>query len=669
MLIQVSRGFQCLLEALLRSWLLLLLGFGLAANIYSDAHLHRVPIFAIFIALSGLVIAYRYSAKPSAETEAYWYKIGIGLLLLAVIASLGWVLCFDSVQISDFGVYFRCGTMPHTSLTEWVSICQSKYMHSNLIYWNRSLLYTFIAGKFAGANYLFFKIYNVVWHAATLILWFFGIRYYYGARVAAIATALLMVYPEWWFTLTLATTDNVALFFLIAFLLLVPQLGRIGSKGWVVLGVAGAMFCANQLRTLGPLLMLALIGWGIWSACKERALPVLLKVFFVLMVYIGIGLIVGHYSPTNITEPFIFLKSLSAVDFSSRQDFGSNYSWVEHFWFSMPKEVRGEVAAHKLLVEFVYNVSQLPVYLYHKAADLFSGVGYSYLAADPSAVFNADTFFTVPKSTVPFSFAMLQWFAAFEMVLLTLSCWFLLRNRLDSVVLTSLMWAAIFLLITLGLSEAQPRYSILIMPVLALLSALSLSPGATVMVSLRGNHQQSSISILKSILSGFAFFILAFLLTVFITHLLAAKLPEPLIQSKQDPEGVQLGQACNALPAKIEGSYNRLHIVPAVGSSCVSVSIPLPDSTSGVAFFVAGEKFPFMFESSVISPYSYQVASGQKVLLTDALGDKSVRWYHIALPDNLRAATNSLSFVLRSHSAVKGVEPFDIWFFKTTFQK
>jgi hypothetical protein len=662
MLMQVSRGFLSLLEALLRSWLLLLLGFGLVANIYSDSHLQRVPISAIFIALFGLVIAYRYSAKPSANTEAYWYKIGIVLLFLAVIASLGWALCFDSVQISDFGVYFRCGTAPHTSLTEWVSICQSKYLHTNLIYWNRSLLYTFIAGKFAGANYLFLKIYNVVWHAATLILWFFGIRYYYGARLATIATALLMVYPEWWFTLTLATTDNVALFFLIAFLLLVPQLERVGSKVWVVLGLAGVMACANQLRTIGPLLMLALIGWGIWSVCKERALSVLLKVFFVLIVYISIGLIVGHYSPVNITESFIFLKALSAVDFSSRQDFGSNYSWMEHFWFSMPKEVKADVAAHKLLVEFVYNVKQLPIYLYHKAADLFSGVGYSYLAADPSAVFNADTFFTVPKSTVPFSFAILRWFSAFEMVLLTLSCWFLLRNRLDSVVLTGLMWAAVFLLITLGLSEAQPRYSVLIMPVLALLSALALFPvTAAEMGSQGSNHQESSISILKSI--G------AFLLTVFISHLLTAKLPEPLIQSKQDPDGVQLGQACNALPAKIEASYNRLHIVPAVGSSCVSVTIPLHESTSDVSFFVAGERFPFMFEPAVISPYSYQVASGQKVLLTDALGDKSVQWYHLALPYDSRAATNSLSFVLRSRSAVRDIEPFDVWFFKTTLQK
>ena len=136
--------------------------------------------------------------------------------------TLAFSLHYQSPQISDFGVYYHCGTSFALSptLTDWMNNCQSSYTFQSAYYWTRSLLYTVPVGLSFGDNYLALKLFNVGIHILSIIIFYILIKKLYDKQTSLLAIIILIINPEWWFTLTLATSDNLTVLCVTLFLLL-----------------------------------------------------------------------------------------------------------------------------------------------------------------------------------------------------------------------------------------------------------------------------------------------------------------------------------------------------------------------------------------------------------------------------------------------------------------
>jgi hypothetical protein len=312
-----------LIESLLRGWVAFILLLSLFAYLQSPDASWLFTSATLLLAPALLGFAYHFHTQ-SPKNQLLWNRVGICFLGISIFITFLWAWKFDSVQISDFGVYFRCGAEISQDIEKWVDDCQSNYLHKNLIYWGRSLLYTTPLASFTGADYPALKLYNATLHTVTMFLWFFGLRQYYGPRIALASTLLLLLYPEWWFTITLATTDNAALLCVVAFILLLPKLNRCGRGGLIILGLSLILFAANLLRAIGPILMLAILFWAIFKQSTKREPHLIVYVFCILVLYAFLNWLLGRATPSTASDPLQFLKVFSLIDFGSTQDFGSN---------------------------------------------------------------------------------------------------------------------------------------------------------------------------------------------------------------------------------------------------------------------------------------------------------------------------------------------------------
>lgn len=639
-----------LLEALFRGWSAFILFLGLFASMNGDS---LKSITCITIALSAvLIIVTRKNRAKTLTVE----NPNIDLICFMVIVTLSllcylWVLKFDSVQVSDFGVYFRCGTEKHSNISAWITSCQSKYLNENLIYWSRSLLYSIPFGIFSGADYDAFKIYNASLHVATIVTWFLGLRYYFGSRIAITATLILTVYPEWWFTTTLVTSDNSAIFFIVAFLLLLPQIER-RSYGWLtVTALAFTIFAANQLRTIGPMLAATLIFWVILAQLSKPNFATIVRGLTVLGLYFVLNFILRQLTPFSSPDPIQFLKYLSAVDFSSAQDFDTNYQWFEHFWSAIPPESKNTVGWSKVLLEFSWGFDKLPSYLYKKAAIFFSGTGYYFFSSFPFGL-NPDTVFTVPKNTIPFIPSTFSWMKMAVTFCAALSLFSLIKIKLNGPALAAVLWLSAFTLMVLGLGEVQPRYSVLIAPALSLLAAQALFSSQTkenTVVSQPIDVKIPSI-VFVALLMATVFGIIVMGLSVW--HSVNAT---PNQNAKNFPNSL-----CDSRLARIEKSYKRVRVILPTGASCAAISIPVNLSKKSVTFFVSGTRFPFPFEPKVLSPFHYSLLAQEQTLLESSLEFDSTKWHRIDFPK--LGTINELLLIVRRQD-ITNENVLDFWFF------
>ncbi|MEO7465169.1 MAG: hypothetical protein ABIV42_06825, partial [Nitrosospira sp.] len=550
------------------------------------------------------------------------------VLGLSTFVTFLWAWKFDSVQISDFGVYFRCGAEISQDIEKWVDDCQSNYLHKNLIYWGRSLLYTTPLASLTGADYPALKLYNATLHTVTMFVWFFGLRQYYGPRIALASTLLLLLYPEWWFTITLATTDNAALLCVVAFILLLPKLNRCARGGLIIIGLSLILFAANLLRAVGPILMLAILFWALFKQCTRREPYLIVHILYVLVLYAFLNWLLGRVTPSTASDPLQFLKVFSLIDFGSTQDFGSNYVWGEHFWFSIPEEWRASVAFRKIFLEVVNGFYQWPLYLYHKASMLFNGSGYYSFSSSLHTGFNPDTIFTVPLSTVPFSATVFPLLAAIVFFYLVLATWAILRVRLTGPDLVAAIWLGAFSLVILGLGETQPRYSVLVAPALSLLAAIALfrreEPTAK-------QHPGFSNTSTLNTSRGFLLIAALFGTTVFGLYIIKSAIPNPMLRATQSSYVDHGFSECEYQSAKLESTYKRLRIVTPKGTKCASVNLPLSKAVTAISFFVSGSNFPFLWESPIRSTFRYRVEINDRVFLNTSLDNESTRWHLLDL--------------------------------------
>lgn len=617
-----------LIEAMACGWAAFVLGLGILAWVQAPAIAWQLKAGTAIASLAVLFGVRRWCAR-SAGNGIEWDRVGIVFIIATVAATFWWAWHFDTVQNSDFGIYFRCGRHVGSDIGQWIDACQSAYLHKNLVYWGRSLLYTAPLNAISDGSYPALKLFNAALHAATTVLWFLGLRHYYGARTATVASVLLALYPEWWFTTTLATTDNAAVLCIVAFVLLLPKLNASTHPVLVVVGLAASVFAANLLRNVGPLLVAGLLLWLVVGRCNRYAIG---RAVAVVALYSLANRVVGGMLPPLVAEPLPTLKMMSAIDFNSMQDFASNYPWGEHFWFAIEDGERARVALDKISLEIFNGFQRWPAYLYDKAASLFTGSGYYAFSSFQNFGINPDTVQNVPRSTVPFVPSTLPWLGAAVAFLLLPAMWTIVTTRVTGPALAAVLWLGAFALIVLGMSEAQPRYSLLIAPTLALLAALALSQRTPPELPRTAGIRFTAI--------GCAVIAAAFALVAAAIPVVGSTRSNPLLHAAAVPP-TSAPECAPQPPARIEATYKRLRIVMPPGSDCASVVLPLSAGTKELAFFVSGAKLPFLWEPPLQSPFRYSLKLDDRVLLDAALGEKPVRWHRV--PVDARATRTTLT--------------------------
>jgi hypothetical protein len=491
---------------------------------------------------------------------------------------------------------------------------------------------------------------NAALHSATLLIWFFGLLRIYGIRIALVATVLLGIFPEFWFTTTLATTDNVVVLFIVLFMLLLPRLGASKPVG-AIFGIAAILFFANVLRTIGPLMALGMMLWACVESGQNRRWHVALNVVGVIFIYVLLGTCLALFVPHGIADPLQLIKALSSIDFHSTQDFASNYPWGEYFWFSMPESVRMKVALVRVLREFIYGFEFLPTYLFGKIATLFSGTGYYGLSSFDFAAFNPDTFFNVPKSTIPFHAEWFPYFSAISFLYAGLALKSVISASPREGQLVSIAWIVAFCLLVLCLGETQGRYVVLIAPALSLLASLAL---VSERFDSSAQQERKIVSYRAACGLGLLFALYGVLLVVFAV---AKKVDDPLALSVRLDDKSVLSDGCR--DAKVVTTYKNVRVTMPPGTRCAVLLLPLRNEVKELSFFVSAAVFPYLWEPKKFSDLAYSVVSDSTKLYQTDLGLAPVRWQKINLLPGGNEKTHDVRFVL-SRTAASVEETYDV---------
>jgi hypothetical protein len=627
----------------------------------------RVPaVGALLLALAaaGWWLAMRRPATPAGD--AAWHKAGLAVLGVTCAAGFGWALAFDSNQASDFGIYYRCGTHFKDTLFTWMESCRSNYFHQpDYTYWSRALVYSAPFGLLFGDNYPLFKLYNAALHAATLAVLYFGVRRLAGARPAVVALILLALYPEWFFSVTMATPDNIGVGLLLGFLLLLPATLRTqGPRGWLLaLALAVLAFLAHLARTLGPFLMITLVLATLVSLRRDAWKLPLLRAAAVVVLYVLANAALVAAAGRPIQGQFALLERISSVDLHEPlQNYRVVFGWLDQFLPVLPESARTKVALQRIVTELAHGFAEYPLYLLAKVRVFTEGTGY-YLYSSMDGGANPDSVMTAPAYTVPTHPALVFILAGFVLFLASAAFLALLRGRRGTLLDACVFFTAVFCAVMLGFGDTQQRYSLLIAPALAIITAMSMFPStsgetATTSASIGGLSPRLATTAWS--LGALALLGGLFAAGLVLAPALARRIPEPLVEARQEAHAAIDGMQCNEAPVKLQANYKKLQATPAPAGGCFTLWAPLPDGARSVEFFLSRDEMRFPFEPRTAAPYRVRVEQGGRILLDADLGQDSVRWYQLNLQPAAAGQGQGVRFVVVP-KAPGTKEPLDLW--------
>lgn len=258
----------------------------------SPLSLSDVAGTAIVVAAYGLLFA---AAKFLLRAERDSRTVVATTLLCFVALRASWVAVFDSYQISDFGIYYRCAV---EILGGTIERC------TDPTYWTRGLFVAAPSLFLFGPGLHAIEIGNVIVSTITAFLVYrlaAGPGTDNGSIVAGVvAVAVFAIYPDSLYTMTLTSHDAYGLMWLAAYLLgaghLIRTICGANRFGWIhaamvalLLGIA--MFLAEVSRSYGQLLLItslvvAAIGmiFGIRvDGIGRRRLPLAALVFLLVI--------------------------------------------------------------------------------------------------------------------------------------------------------------------------------------------------------------------------------------------------------------------------------------------------------------------------------------------------------------------------------------------------
>lgn len=641
-------------ETMLCAWVVCILGLSIVSAVESAWKYSVAPIAVLFIVAALSIHMQLRQSLPNSNWRD-WRKASGLFIVTVVVAKLLWILFFDSAQISDFGVYFRCGISQAKSLQLAVNECQSSVLELNSTYWVRSFFYSFPIGVMFNENYTGFKLSNALLHIITINIWYFGVQRSYGPRVALVSSALFVLYPEYWFTVTLVSTDNAALLFVVLFILTLPRIGQSGKIS-VATAIALGMviFFAQQLRSLGLILLISTLAWFLLNQSKSKKL-ILINCSIVFASYNIFQNTFSAFFSAGLPDLFSPLKILSAIDFRSTQDFSVNYLWAEHYWPALPKGMLFGTATQKILVE-LSQFSQWPLYLLKKSSIIFSGTGYYGLSSFNYPPGNPDSSLVVAKSTIPFLSSVFPWMGVFICLVIVSSLKTILCFPKSGPAFASIILIGAFSLVVLGMGEAQARYSLLIAPALALLASISFFP--------QDVRKSQDLTLKVSLVSfrliyGFLCISATYLAVVLGVALLR---PEGNISERATLATLEESNifGCNNKGIGLNTNYKEVKVSFDQGAECAVFYIELQEGKRNLSFFVSGSKFPYRFEDKPNSRFNYNISSGGIIGLSESLKSRTVVWHQISLQTN---SDNRIYFyVARSVSDTKDYLLFSLFY-------
>ncbi|RXV73310.1 hypothetical protein D1006_13875 [Burkholderia stabilis] len=635
--------------------------FGLWSALHAFPDTPHALTVAILmpLALCGLYFA---AGRLNRAGDKAWQQAGTVLLGAFVVVTFVWAIAFDSSQASDFGIYYRCGTHLQSDLAAWMSSCRSHFFYQpDNTYWTRSLVYSAPFGVLLGDHYPLFKIYNASLHGLTMALMFFGLARLKGPRVATIALLVFGVYPEWFYSVTLATPDNLALLFVVSFLLLLPGLGS-GQR--VVLHVAGLAvlaFLANLARTIGPVMIITAALWALTFMTRGQWKRMLGQLAAIVVLYWLANVIFVQVIRAPSQGQFDLLTRVSTIDISQPgQDFRLVFAWLDQFLPLLSASDRASVITHKILLEFSHGFADYPGYLFAKASILFNGMGYFWFSSNPLDL-NPDSSSVVKTITVPVGAAMPAVLIASMILQLGLAAFGMVRARRDQLLCASIFFMSMFYVVALGFGDTQSRYSLLIAPAIAIACAIALFPADTGRAE-PGTARPSNIPWAGAGVLALAVF---YAVGSVLAAKLALRIPVPLTQARQDaPYQLADGTPCNTDPLVFDSSYKRLKVVAPARSTCFRFSVPLPAQATSYTFFVSRDQFPFPFEERTPSPYHYRVEQQGVVLYDGELGKDIVRWHKFNTlqgKETAPAGPARITFSVSRTGPENAAEPFELW--------
>lgn len=652
----------CLLQGSAQAWCLLIFSFAIWSGIKSPLGV-RVSIIAAALAVFFFFIVRRYGGKKNPFDARTWTRAGWFLLAFFSVFTFVWAYSYDSIQNSDFGLYYRCGVSLRDALPKWISNCQSNYFYiPDKVYWTRSLIYSAPFGALFGDNYSLFKLYNAGLHVLTMALLFFGLKAYRGPRVATIALLLFGLYPEWLYSVTVATPDNLALFFVIAFLLLLPKLSASRLAIIPIVLIAITMFAANLSRTIGPFLVLTLVLWMLATIRREHWKRPLCSVVAVIGLYGLENSLFSHLIHSSARDQFELLSRVSTVDLNEPlQSIRFVFGWIDQFLPTVPAADRTRIVIEKIILELSQGFAHYPAYLYEKTNLLFQGNGYYSFSSGYSGP-NPDTAMTVSTPSVPTSESMPALLWAIALFQILLSSFALLRARRNPLSSACVFFMTIFFLVIIGLGDTQQRYSLLISPTIAIMAAIALFPEDET------NPAAGDQSIpIKWTIYGVSLLLLVYLGGAIAAAKIAMRIPKPLMHARQMEEKQIEGRSCNSEKLELAANYKRLRATAQPDATCFSIWIPLPAGTRSLSFFVSRDDFPFPFEGKTDSPYRYRIEHQGDILFDGTLGKKTVQWHRFNLNDgqeNMPGNQDGITLIAFKDSPGQA-EAFNVWLMST----
>lgn len=328
----------------------------------------------------GLLSAAAFTALTLSFSN--WRHANVFALLLILSAlTTAWVFSLDSHQVSDFGVYLRCGTeyaSPWTSIEQWARKCESAWLPGFASYWRRSALYSLPIGWLVDGSYLGFKLVNAALHIAAIALIYRGVNASFGRSSGVFAASLLAVYPEFWFVTTVVSSDNLAILALVGFILVLAKLGGKQSSNGTVLLVVLLLVVLDLLRSIGPILVVAIL-LGLPLASEKRSR---LK-FAKAGMWSAIAVVAVGFAPSLLgmttTQTNGLLATLVGSGLTHSRSFEEAYSWHQYALPLIDADNRSKLLVG-LLAQDLSNAFSFPPFWLEKIGALFGGEGYYFFA-------------------------------------------------------------------------------------------------------------------------------------------------------------------------------------------------------------------------------------------------------------------------------------------------
>jgi Dolichyl-phosphate-mannose-protein mannosyltransferase len=535
------------------------------------------------------------------------------LLLIFTVTTVVWILLLNSHQVSDFGVYFRCGgeyTSPWTSLGDWSVKCESGWLPGFATYWRRSLLYSLPIGWLVGGSYFGFKVVNALLHIATVALLYRGVTIEFGRAAGLFSAALLAIYPEFWFVTSIVSSDNLAVIALVGFIFALAKLSENQSSYREILITVLLIVVLDLLRSIGPLLVVATL---LIMPLSERGarLRLLKAVIFSAIAVFAVGYAPAFLGMTT-TQTNGFLAMVVGSGLTQGRSFEEAYAWHQYVLPLVDPAHRAHLLAG-LIAQDLSNAFSSLSFWFQKIAVFFGGEGYFFFATSQPLGSPDDFVLANTGPALPFDAnwaAIMRGKVAFcctAAVVGAIKVYYHPFGR------ASVAVGSTFLLFIILFGEVQPRYSLLIAPALCIAAAGVLVKRTSTASEFFREGAKSILVLLAGLLASI--FLFRACATAYV-----AKAPtftwfsEPIASSRcESAEGLQIEISHITVPLQNKGCYALSAKAKNVGGNVTFYVVrqPVPPKWSRELHQVINLTFVMYHTNGVVTTLRQQLSSNE----------------------------------------------------------